>query len=111
MRWSDQLTLISETAPGGGEEAADEHGFGLPQEGGLTTVYANKKSVGYGEFFKAKMAGYNEELKFDVFTAEYAGQTLAEYNGRRYTVLRTYIDPEAEGEYTELTLSDILKKK
>ena len=110
MRWSDEITLISETIPADYEDATNENGFGLTEEGMPVKVYANKKSVGYSEFFKAKMAGYTEELKFDVFTEEYAGQTLAEYNGKRYRVLRTYIDPKTGGEYTELTLSDLSER-
>jgi hypothetical protein len=110
MRWSDELTLISETIPADEEEATNENGFALTEEGDRTTVFANKKSVGFNEFFKAKMAGYNEELKFDVFTEEYTGQTLAEYNCKRYRVLRSYIDPKTSGEYTELTLSDLSER-
>ena len=61
------------------------------------------------EFFKAKQAGYNEQMKFDIYAAEYDGQTIAEYKGKRYTILRTYIDPKTNGEYVELTLSDTLQ--
>jgi len=107
MRWSDEITLIGETAP---DSAVNEHGFAITMDGERTKVFANKKSVGFNEFFKAKMAGYTEEMKFDVFTDEYAGQPLAEHNGKRYRVLRTYVDPKTGGEYTELTLSDLSEK-
>ena len=108
MRWSDELTLIHATIPDDPADATNEHGFAVTEEGERTTVYANKKSVGFSEFFQAKMAGYNEEMKFDVFTVEYDGQTIAEYEGKRYMILRTYVDPKTSGEYTELTLSDLL---
>lgn len=110
MRWSDEVTLISEAIPEGQTDATNENGFPVPLEETRTTVFANKKSVGFNEFFKARLAGYTEELKFDVFTVEYDGQTLAEYGGKRYKILRTYVDPKTEGEYTELTLSDLSQR-
>ena len=106
MRWSDELTLVSVESP----DESDEHGFPLLQVETKTTVYANKKSVGFNEYFKAAQMGYTEQIKFDVFTEEYTGQQYAEYEGKRYKVLRTYADPKTEGEYTELTLSDLSEK-
>ena len=105
MRWSDVLTLIFEKQP----PNTNENGFTLPQSGERTTVYANKKSVGFSEFFKAKQAGYTEQIKFDVYTAEYDGQTLAEHEGTQYRILRTYCDPRTPDE-TELTLSDLSER-
>lgn len=49
---------------------------------------------------------YAAELKFDVYTEEYGGQKLAEVDGVRYKVLRTYRDPK-NPDITELTLSDL----
>ena len=89
------------------------NGFHVPSDPSTetrATVYANKKSVGYNEFFKAQMAGYTEQMKFDVFTAEYDGQTIAEYGGKRFKILRTYVDPKTNGEYIELTLSDLAER-
>jgi len=110
MRWSDELTLTFEQSTPDHADATDSDGFTLPRVGKETTVYANKKSVGFSEFFKAKQAGYTEQLKFDIFTVEYEGQTLAEYEGKRYRILRTYIDPKTAGEFTELTLSDLSER-
>ena len=45
------------------------------------------------------------ELKVDVYTEEYEGQQAAELNGKRYKVLKTYVNKS--GEITELTLSDL----
>jgi len=109
MRWSDELTLVFEESPPVGESATDGDGFALPRDGEQTTVYANKKSVGFNEFFKAKQAGHTEQMKFDIFSAEYDGQTLAEYEGKRYKILRTYCDPKKPDEI-ELTLSDISER-
>jgi len=109
MRWSDELTLIFAATPPDHEAATDGDGFTLPSTGKRTTVHANKKAVGFNEFFKAKQAGYTEQMKFDVFSAEYDGQTLAEYEGKLYRVLRTYSDPRRPDEI-ELTLSDLSKR-
>jgi hypothetical protein len=110
MRWSDEITLITEMISADPEAATNENGFAVSDERERVTLFCNKKSVGFNEFFKAKMAGYTEELKIDVFTEEYAGQTLAEYIGKRYRILRTYVDPKTGGEYTELTLSDLSER-
>ncbi|MCL2575719.1 MAG: phage head closure protein [Defluviitaleaceae bacterium] len=106
MPWSDEITLIHADF----NNALDDDGFSAPRLGGHITIYASKKSVGFNEFFKAKQAGYTEQMKFDVYTAEYEGQTIAEYDGKLYRILRTYIDPKTSGEYTELTLSDLKEK-
>lgn len=103
MRWSEQITLIALTDP---EERTNEHGFPVKQEETATTVFADKKSVGYSEFYKAEMAGHAAEIKFDVYAMEYSGETIAEYpvsSGKRYRILRTYV--HEEGELIELTLS------
>jgi len=105
MQWSDEVTLIFEKPSG-----TDTEGFGKSPDGEAVTVYANEKSVGFSEFFVAKQAGYTEQKKFDMFTAEYSGQTIAEHNGKRYRVLRTYINPKTSGEFIELTLSDLKER-
>lgn len=60
---------------------------------------------GYSEFYKAAQAGFQVELKVDVYTEEYEGQQAAELDGKRYRVLKTYVNKS--GEITELTLSDL----
>jgi hypothetical protein len=110
MRWSDEITLIGVKLPDGQTDATDENGFPLQLEEAKTTVFANKKSVGFNEFFKARQAGYTAHLKFDVFTEEYDGQPFAEYNGKRFKILRTYIFTNTSGDYTELTLSDLSER-
>lgn len=106
MRWSEELTLITTAPPA---EKTDANGFTNPDVETALTVFANKKSVGYSEFYKAAQAGYAVELKFDVHTEEYTGQTLAEFEGKRYKVLRTYVDPKM-GDTIELTLSDMTER-
>jgi SPP1 family predicted phage head-tail adaptor len=105
--WGDLITLIAVLPFADPAQAVDSEGYSVPPQEEKTTVFANKKSVGFNEFFKAKLAGYTEEMKFDVYTVEYTGQSLAEYEGKRYKVLRTYVDPKQGGDITELTLSDM----
>ena len=105
MGWRDQITLIAlaETS-----ERTNEHGFPITKPETATTVFADKKSVGYSEFYKAEMAGHVAEIKFDVYAMEYNGETIAEYpvsSGKRYRVLRTYT--HGNGEFTELTLVNL----
>lgn len=105
MRWADQITLIalSEQTP-----RTNEHGFPADGDETATTVFADKKSVGYAEFYKAQQAGYQAEIKFDVHSFEYTGQRIVEYpvsSGTRYRVLRTYL--HSGGELTELTLVNL----
>lgn len=103
MRWSEEITLIKLT--GGG---TNENGFPTKPGETATTVFCNKKSVGYSEFYKARQAGYNTVMKVDVHAEEYVEQEQAEYCGKRYEILRTYTDKS--GELTELTLSDLSER-
>ena len=106
MRWSERITLIALKEPNEAERT-NEHGFPVEREETATTVFADKKSVGYSEFYKAEMAGHTVEMKFDVRAFEYSGETIAEYpvsSGKRYRILRTYL--HSEGEMIELTLAD-----
>lgn len=105
MRWCDELTLIALEEPA---ERVDAHGFPSKKAEVKTVVFADKKSVGYSEFYKAQQAGYTAEMKLDVYAEEYAGQTLCEYEGKRYRVLRTY--DSKNGEIVELTLSDLSER-
>lgn len=105
MSWNDQITLILLTDK---KPSTDENAFPVPSAEVKTTVFADKKSVGVSEFYKAAQAGYTAELKFDVYSLEYAGQQNVEYpagSGKRYRVLRTYTPKN--GELTELTLVDL----
>jgi SPP1 family predicted phage head-tail adaptor len=104
MRWIDELTLIKEIPQG-----TDDNGFPLAPAEEATEVFANKKSVGYNEFYQAQRAGYNSTLKFDVYTAEYTGQTAAEYDGKRYMILRSWL--LGNGDEIELTLTDEIRKR
>lgn len=105
MRWGEQVTLIALSDP---SPSTNEHGFPVARIETATTVFADKKSVGFSEFYKAQQAGYTTELKFDVHSFEYEEQQIVEYpvsSGKRYRVLRTYT--HGNGEFTELTLVNL----
>jgi len=106
LRLSEEITLIQAEFT----DATDGDGFTIPTLGERTTVFCFQKSVGFNEFFKAKQAGYTEQMKVDVYAFEYDGQTVAEYEGKQYRILRTYKDPKTDGEYIELTLSDLKER-
>jgi hypothetical protein len=105
-KWSDILTLITETAP---TDETDDYGFYEDASETTREVFANKKSVGYSEFYKSAQAGYATELKFDVHSQDYNGETLVEHGGKRYKVLRTY--ESKNGEFVELTLTDLSERE
>lgn len=98
MPWCDRITLVSLAPP-----KTDAGGNYLPQaEAGRRMVFADKMSIGTNEIYQSQQAGIAVELKFKVYTAEFNGETLVEYAGKRYRVFRTWATPN--GEYTELTL-------
>lgn len=113
-KWSDVITLIKPVPP---TEATNENGFDLPsQDEQSRSIFCNKKSVGYSEFYKSQQAGYKAELKVDVYLLDYKdfyppdylGERLVEFEGLRYKVLRTY--ESSNGEFIELTLSDLSER-
>lgn len=105
-KWSDIITLIAVAAPE--PEETDDQGFYLPPTETRREVFANKRSVGYSEFYKSAQTGTVAELKFTVRTDEYGAEGFVEHQGKRYKVLRTY--ETANGEFTELTLTDLSER-
>lgn len=99
--WADELTLIATKEPA---ERVNANGFPNEPEEVATTVFCNKKNVGYAEFFSSQQAGYTVNFKCDVHAVDYSGQLLAEYAGKRYSILKTY---EVDDDTIELTLSDL----
>ena len=51
MRWGEQITLVALSEP---SPRTNEHGFPVARTETATTVFADKKSVGFSEFYKAK---------------------------------------------------------
>ena len=62
-------------------------------------VFVNKKSATRSEFYTAKQAGDKIALVLEVRGADYQEETLVEYEGRLYEVVRAYTE---SGETYEL---------
>lgn len=64
-------------------------------------VFAGLRSIGQAEFYQANAVDIHPEAKFVLADyLDYNGETLLDYNGQRYHVLRTYRD----GQQLELTV-------
>lgn len=101
-QWANDVTLITLTEP---EQKTNENGFDNPLVEKKNTVFCNKRSVSQGEYYKAQQAGKKVEAKLEVHTADYAGEELVEFEGKRYSVLKTYEPPDSDT--VELTLTDL----
>ena len=65
-------------------------------------VFCGVRSVGHTEYYEANAIDYHPELKFVLADyLDYQGETLCEYEGTRYRVLRTY----RTGQELELTVT------
>lgn len=64
-------------------------------------VFCSFSSIGMREFYAASTTDFHPELKLTLADyLDYEGETLADYNGKRYRILRTY----RKGQELELTL-------
>jgi SPP1 family predicted phage head-tail adaptor len=82
-------------------------GVGTDRQETRRTVFCTLKSIGQQEAYLAMGQGLNPELKVILaHDFEYEGEGIAELNGVRYEILRTYIT-EADG--IELTLQRAAK--
>lgn len=64
-------------------------------------VLCGIRSIGMGEFYSSSATDYHPELKLILADyLDYDDETLADYNGVRYRILRTY----RTGQELELTL-------
>lgn len=95
--YDHELTLIKVTY------VKDEIGNQKPDET-KTTVLCKKQSAGRSEFYNAAAAGYRPEFVFVIHGFEYSGETMVEFEGQRYNVVRTY---QTEFEEIELTVERV----
>lgn len=79
----DVIKLISETY------ANNDYGVLVKTET-EKEVFAKVRSVTRAEFFEGGRNGLNPQFRFDVFMGDYSGETVAEYQGKRYAVYRVY---------------------
>lgn len=62
-------------------------------------IFCRKQSVTRTEFFAGGRSGLNPAFVFMVFRGDYHGETLIEYDGKTYSVYRTY---QPDSDYMEL---------
>lgn len=79
----DIITLINQTF------AQDEIGVEIATET-KTPVWAHLRSATRSEFFSAGQSGLQPSLVAITPIANYAGQKIAEWRGKRYFIYRTY---------------------
>lgn len=77
------IKLISQTL------TTDELGYPIASETSYET-FAKRRSITQTEFFSAGKNGITPDFSFEVNDAEYHGQKLLEYEGKRYGIYRTY---------------------
>ena len=93
MTYDYELTLIQKDID------YDEIGNQIPIEKKVP-ILCGKKSVGRTEFYNAAANDLKPEIVFEIHGYEYNNQTEVEFNGKRYTIIRTY---EVDFENLELT--------
>lgn len=84
MDKSRVLTLIGVTY------TADSIGQLIPRET-RRDVFCNLSSVSASEWFEAGRAGLNAEHRATMIVYDYGGETIAELDGVRYGIYRTYL--------------------
>lgn len=88
---TDELVLIAQTV------TTDDYNVEVISEN-ERTVLCEVNSITQNEFFAAANTELNPELRFTVFFGDYEGESIVEYQGKRYAVYRTY----RAGDYMEL---------
>ena len=70
-------------------------------------TYCEEKSLSMSETYQARASGFSPTMRLVLPNDfEYRGETLCEYRGERYKIIRDYRD-EKTGDSTELTLERI----
>lgn len=83
MDRSDVCNLISTT------KAQDDYGVWRDTEISRE-VFCQVDSVTRAEFFEGGRNGLNPQFRFTMFAADYEDEPIVEYNGKRYSVYRTF---------------------
>lgn len=83
MYWRDEADLLQVT------KEVNPNGYKTPTVK-RRRVFVNKKSATRSEFYTAKQAGDKIALVLEVKGADYQEETIVEYEGRLYEVVRAY---------------------
>lgn len=54
-------------------------------------VFCNISSVSAQEFFEGGRSGLNPSYRMTLFSGDYEGEEMLEYNGKTYAIYRTFI--------------------
>lgn len=81
---NDIIKLLSES------DKKDSDGYSNKVTATARTVFAEAKSVTRSEFYSAMQSGVTAVIVFDINALDYDGETKVEYNGKKYSVIRTY---------------------
>ncbi|MCH4205187.1 MAG: phage head closure protein [Solobacterium sp.] len=96
MDRSEKVKLISRSF------INDENGIQQPTET-VIEIYANVKSASRSEWFEGGRNGLNPQYVFNVYDDEYTNEDVIEYDGTRYSIYRTYLNPDGRIDlYAEL---------
>lgn len=60
------------------------------------TVFGTVSSISRTEWYEAGQNGLNPEILFITPLVNYSGQKIAELNGNRYAIYRTYVPPDSD---------------
>ncbi|HFI0500810.1 TPA: phage head closure protein [Streptococcus suis] len=97
--WNHEITLIEQKITG-----KDKLKQNITEEV-KTVLLCRKKSITRSEFYQANQAGIRPSLVVDIHSFEYDNQELAEFEGERYRILKTY---PVDLETLELTMTEKL---
>lgn len=53
-------------------------------------IFVEKKSIRQSEFYQAASTGLKPEITFVLWSQEYKGESKVEYDGKTYSIIRTY---------------------
>lgn len=81
---NDVITLIGE------KFSQDNLGIWQEPEETGRDVFAEVRSASRAEFFKAAQIGNRCSYVFLVFSLDYEGESIVQWNGRRYSIYRTF---------------------
>lgn len=81
--WTDELTLLT---PDGYTRVDGNQVVNYKR----SVISATKKPIAMSEFYAAAQSGIRPELKLIVHPFEFDGQELVEYDGKKYSLIRTY---------------------
>ncbi|AGM99848.1 phage head closure protein [Streptococcus iniae] len=97
--WNNEITLIVKKITG-----QDKLKQNITEEV-KTKMLCRKQSITRSEFYQANQAGIRPSLIVDIHSFEYDNQELAEFDGKRYRIIKTY---PVDLEILELTLTEKL---